>query len=82
MKRFEHRPLLAGRALLITLLRESVGDTVAAEAIDRAAAELALNGTTLSRAQALKLLERVAENEGLVGIAARFAKSKIHLGWG
>jgi hypothetical protein len=35
----------------------------------------------LDREQALIVLEKIAETQGLVGITARFAKTKVHLRW-
>jgi len=34
------------------------------------------------REQTLQVLERIAQQPDLVGIAARFVKSRVHLPWG
>jgi hypothetical protein len=38
-------------------------------------------GREIDSEDALKVLERMASDEGLVGIAARFAKARVHLAW-
>jgi hypothetical protein len=66
---------------LVDLLGRSLGADKAAEAVNVAAQELGL-GELLSRDEALRLLEHVARQPGIVGITARFAKSRVHLVWG
>jgi hypothetical protein len=67
--------------VLVEMLGHSLGAEVAEAAVQRAARELSL-GPRISRAQALMVLEVVAQEPGIVGIAARFAKSRVHLVWG
>ncbi|HJL17749.1 MAG TPA: hypothetical protein RMH99_18940 [Sandaracinaceae bacterium LLY-WYZ-13_1] len=63
---------------LARLLSASVGDEKASGAVRDAARRLGLTGP-LSRDEALDVLEAVAEEGGIVGVTARFAKSRIHL---
>jgi hypothetical protein len=60
------------------LLAPTVGREKAVSSIGSAVAALGL-GVAFDRASALAVLERVAEEPGLVGVAARFAKVKLHL---
>lgn len=65
---------------LSKLLSQSVGDEKARAAIDAAARDLGLaHRDDLSVDEALSILERVAETPGIVGVTARFAKSRLHL---
>lgn len=66
---------------LVGLLSPSLGDEKAREAVAQAAAALGLHAELIDRKQALGILEHVARTAGLVGIAARFAKTHIHLKW-
>jgi hypothetical protein len=65
----------------MSLLSQSIGDDKASAIVDEAAQALGY-GASLDREQALLVLERIAQSPGLVGIAARFAKSRVHLVWG
>lgn len=69
------------RSALMDMLSGTLGSDKAAAIVDEAANALGI-GAVLDREQALRVLERVAQNPGLVGIAARFAKSRVHLVWG
>ena len=50
------------------------------ELVAHAATELGFSGP-LATTQCLEVLERIAAQPGLVGIAARFAKSRVLLRW-
>jgi hypothetical protein len=65
---------------LIALLSPAIGEEKAKDAVDSAVEMLGLRGD-LDREQALVVLEKIAETQGLVGITARFAKTKVHLRW-
>jgi hypothetical protein len=64
---------------LYRLLSSALGDDVAKESIDNAARALGIDSIIITRQQALEILERVAQVPGIVGITARFAKSRIHM---
>lgn len=66
--------------LLGDMLGESIGAERAAEVVDDAVRALGY-GRQLSRDQALAVLERISTQAGIVGIAARFVKSRVHLQW-
>ena len=68
-------------AELAALLSQNLGMEKALELVGVAARELSY-GTELSMEQGLEVLERIAVQPGLVGIAARFAKSRGLLRWG
>ena len=74
-------PVLHSRAELVGLLRNGVGDKVADELIVRLAEKSALSTDQFTAEQALLILERAAREPGLMGIAARFAKSRLLLTW-
>jgi hypothetical protein len=64
---------------LAGLLGASVGDEKALEAVREAARQLGIRDANVTLTQALEILERVAETPGIVGVTARFAKSRLHL---
>lgn len=64
---------------LVKLLSPSLGQQKAEALVKQAAEELKLRLDPLSRVDALKVMERIADQPGLVGITARFAKSRVHL---
>ncbi len=66
------------RVHLAKLLSASMGREKATECVGEAAASLGL-GATFSHADALRILEAVATQPGIVGITARFAKSRLLL---
>ncbi len=68
------------RTELASLLSQNLGTEKANELVSAAARELGF-GDPLSTSQCLEILERVAAQPGLVGIAARFAKSRVLLRW-
>lgn len=63
------------------MLSRTLGSDKALETVSLAAAQLGA-GEQLNRDQALGVLEHIAQQPGIVGIAARFAKSRVHLVWG
>ena len=68
-------------AELAALLSQNLGMEKALELVSAAAKELTF-GAELTMEQGLEILERIAVQPGLVGIAARFAKSRVLLRWG
>ncbi len=66
---------------LVGLLSASLGDEKARDAVRAAAEQLGLREQVIDREQALAVLEKIAAKPGLVGIAARFAKTRVHLKW-
>lgn len=64
----------------MALLSGTLGEEKATAIVDEAAQALGY-GASLNRDQALSVLEHIAQSSGLVGIAARFAKSRVHLVW-
>jgi hypothetical protein len=67
-------------AELAALLSQNLGTEKATELVVHAAKELTFS-EPLSTSQCLEVLERIAAQPGLVGIAARFAKSRVLLRW-
>lgn len=55
-----------------------LGPVRAAEKVSQACEELGV-GEEMTKAEALQVLNRLADEAGLVGMAASFAKSKVHL---
>lgn len=70
------RPL----SLLVALLAPTIGKEHAQRVIDDTARMLG-HADDIDLDQALALLERIASSPGVVGIAARFAKTRVHLSW-
>jgi hypothetical protein len=68
------------RQALADMLGRSLGNDKAAATVALAAQQLGL-GMHLNRHEALNVLEHIAQQPGIVGIAARFAKSRVHLVW-
>lgn len=64
---------------LVELLAPSLGEDAAQEVVERACEASGLTSMELTRDEALRVLEVVAEQPGLVGITARFAKSRVLL---
>lgn len=63
------------------LLSQNIGIEKATDLVSTACAELGIAGTEMSRDQCLAVLEHLSGSPGLVGIAARFAKSRAILRW-
>ncbi|MCR9163040.1 MAG: hypothetical protein ACE37F_32730 [Nannocystaceae bacterium] len=66
---------------LCNALQSALGEQRAHAAIHDASEMLGLSGSRLTRDQALAVLGRVAEADGLVGISARFARSRLLTRW-
>jgi hypothetical protein len=77
MRANDRRPV----AELIALLAPAIGEEKAREAVTGAIETLGLIGGEVNREQALVVLDRIAASPGLLGISARFAKTKVHLRW-
>jgi hypothetical protein len=69
------------REELIAILSGSISESVAEAHIVRAASALSIASTSLTLKEAQDILENIANEPGLVGIAARFAKSRVALRW-
>ena len=67
-------------AQIAHLLSKAVGDEKAEEVVQATCRALKLRTDEgLSLDDALRVLEEVAEQPGLLGVTARFAKSRLHL---
>jgi hypothetical protein len=64
------------------VLAPSLGEKVADDLIVKNASELRLDSKRLTLDEALQVFERMAQEPGLAGIAARFAKTRLILMWG
>jgi hypothetical protein len=64
------------------LLSSSIGLEKAAACVSDAVTTLKLEPAGLTRDDALAVLELIAKQSGIVGVAARFAKSRVCLKWG
>jgi len=69
------------KSVLADMLARSLGTAKATEIVDVAVRQLGMGGE-LTRADALHVLEQIASQPGIVGVTARFAKSRVHLVWG
>ncbi len=75
-----HRLAHVSLGQIIDMLSHAVGNEKAESAVLGAARDLGYTpGAILDTNQSLALLEKVAETPGIVGVAARFAKSRVHL---
>jgi hypothetical protein len=74
-------PTLAMREIA-PLLAHTMGEEKGMEAIVWGVRRLGLPDDRLDREQAVTLFELLAQQEGLVGITARFAKARLHLKFG
>jgi hypothetical protein len=72
---------LHSRTELASMLSHNLGIEKAKELIGETADQLGLPDE-LTNEQCLEVLEKIAAQPGLVGIAARFAKSRVLLRWG
>jgi hypothetical protein len=66
---------------LVLLLSHSIGLQKAQECVSDAILGLGLSPVALSKEDALAVLERLALQPGIIGVTARFAKSRVHLRW-
>jgi hypothetical protein len=62
-------------------LSPAVGEEKARAAVDAAIDVLSLDGRRMTRDDALRVLERIAQAKGVVGVCARFARSRLILQW-
>jgi hypothetical protein len=68
-----------GRALLTTLLAQSLGEEKSDELVRESLRKLGLPDEGLTLDQALATLEALTKSGELVGVAARFAKAHLHM---
>jgi hypothetical protein len=61
------------------LIAPSLGDEKARAIVADTARSLGMTSAQLENAQCLRLLDAIALQPGIVGISARFAKSRFHL---
>lgn len=71
-------PTVVTRADIVDLLAHAVGKAVAEDAVDRAATSVGF-GSVGTVQSAMRVLELIAQDAGLVGITARFAKARLAL---
>jgi hypothetical protein len=64
---------------LLSLLTPSLGEEKAVEALDQSAAKLKVRLPTLSRDDAIAMLDSMSATAGLLGVVARFAKVRFLL---
>ena len=65
---------------LIPLLSQTIGEEKAREVIEDTARRLGMSlPAGLVEREVLSLLDAIAATPGIVGITARFAKSRVHL---
>jgi hypothetical protein len=69
------------RSELVDLLASSLGAKKAEHVVSEAAGELELVDGELPLDVALSLLDKIAEEPGIVGISARFARARAVLRW-
>jgi hypothetical protein len=69
------------RRELADLLASALGKQKAEECVESTADSLGLKNAEVSIDDALRILEHLAQSPGLLGITARFAKSKVLLRW-
>jgi hypothetical protein len=62
------------------LISATVGEEKAEQIVETTAGSMGLK-RNVDIDEALKLLESIARTSGVVGVAARFAKGRIHLTW-
>jgi hypothetical protein len=69
------------REELVAILSGSISEAVAAASIVQHARALGISTAAFTFTEAQAILERIAQEPGLVGIAARFAKARVALQW-
>jgi hypothetical protein len=62
---------------LLPLLAPALGTEKAHDAVAAVAQRMGLNPQSLARDEALAVLDVLAESEGIVGVVARFAKTRL-----
>ena len=68
-------------AELRAALQSALGEERAELALRTAADDLGLHGEHYTRDDASALLGRIAEQDGIIGISARFARSRLMTRW-
>ncbi|MEC7526010.1 MAG: hypothetical protein VYE22_39375 [Myxococcota bacterium] len=68
------------RDRLVALLSSTVGEGAARSTVDAALEDLDRDPDGLDQRAALDVLEHIAQRPGLIGVTARFAKSRLLLG--
>jgi hypothetical protein len=66
---------------ITSALSPAVGEEKARAAVDTALEALSMDRGHLSREDVLRVLERIAQAKGVVGVCARFARSRLILQW-
>jgi hypothetical protein len=62
---------------IAALLSKSVGDETALTVVRAAARKLGVIGSVLDQDRTLEILEEVATSPGLIGVTARFCRSRL-----
>jgi plasmid stability protein len=70
---------LVGEGELVSMLSQTLGEATARDVLAAALATLGIRRRVMTVAQALDALELIAAQPGIVGMTARFAKSRVHL---
>jgi hypothetical protein len=68
-------------AELRSALQSALGEERAESAVRNAAQALGCEGEVYSRSSALAILGHIAEQDGIIGISARFARSRLMTRW-
>ena len=71
------RPRRLSRTQLVEMLAESLGAEKASQVVAEATARVGITANEYDREQALRLLEAMTMEPGLVGVVARFAKARV-----
>lgn len=71
--------VLVGEEELVSMLSQTLGEAKAREVLATALGALGIRRRLLTVGQALDALELIAAQPGIVGMTARFAKSRVHL---
>lgn len=69
------------RSKLVDMLSKSLGEEKANDVIVTAAKDLGLAVELFSQEDALKLLDKLSQTPGLIGIVSRLAKIHVRLDW-
>lgn len=69
------------RLELSKLMSQTMGLEKADAMVAEAMTALQLSTADVNQEEALRILEHIAAQPGLVGISARFAKGRVHLRW-
>ena len=66
---------------VIAALSSSIGEEKARAAVQETCTSMGIDRATMTRDDALSLLEQIAETPGVVGVCARFSRSRFILQW-